>query len=201
MSKPRPADPVKLLASVLASETVMLNRALIALSDLCGSFDFISALMPFDYTDYYAAEMSSSLLRRFVFFETLIGPETLPDIKIVTNGIEDSLAAQNGRRQVNIDPGYIALAHLILATGKGYTHRPYLRDGIYADLTLVFRDRSFQPLPWTYPDYLDGKMIEMFNRIREKYVIQLKMGPSVSESCNACRIEIPHAGLEKGVKL
>jgi hypothetical protein len=202
MSKPGPADPVRLLASVLASEAVMMNRALMSLSALCGSFDFISALMPFDYTDYYTTEMGSPLLRRFVFFETLIGPETLPDVKIVTNSIEESLTGRNGRRQVNIDPGYIALAHLILATGKGYTHRPYLRDGIYADLTLIFRDRSFHPLPWTYPDYLDEKMIELFNRIREKYVIQLKMGqPSVSESCNTCRIEIPPAGLENGVKL
>jgi len=197
MSKPRPAAPVKLLASVLASGTIMMNRALMALSDLCGSFDFISVLLPFDYTDYYAVEMGSPLLRRFVFFERLIGPETLPDVKIVTNGIEESLTGQNGRRQVNIDPGYIALAHLILATGKGYTHRPYLRDGIYADLTLIFRDRSFKPLPWTYPDYLDEKMIEMFNRNREKYVIQLKVGQSSdSESCNARWIVIPHTGLE-----
>jgi hypothetical protein len=93
---------------------------------------------------------------------------------------------------VNIDPGYIALAHLILATGKGYTHRPYLREGIYADLTLAFRDRSFKPLPWTYPDYSDEKMVELFNRVRDKYVIQLKMGrSSLGESGSACRMEIP----------
>jgi hypothetical protein len=70
-------------------------------------------------------------------------------VKGWTNGLEERLAA-GGKRRVNIDPGYLARAHLILATGKGYTHRPYLRDGIYADLTLVFQQGGFQPLPWTY---------------------------------------------------
>jgi hypothetical protein len=79
------------------------------------------------------------------------------------------------KRRVNIDPGYISLAHLILATGKGYTHRPYLRDGIYADLTLIYIGKSFRSLPWTYPDYAEEGAIEMFNRIRAKYVAQLKL--------------------------
>ena len=57
---------------------------------------------------------------------------------------------EGGKRRLNIDPGYIAQAHLILATGKGFSHRPYLRDGIYADLTLIFQDGTFRSLPWTY---------------------------------------------------
>jgi hypothetical protein len=65
-------------------------------------------------------------------------------------------------------------AHLILATGKGYSHRPYLRDGIYADLTLIYSGKSFQSLPWTYPDYGEKPAIEMFNRIRAKYLMQSK---------------------------
>ncbi len=78
------------------------------------------------------------------------------------------------KRRVNIDPGYVSQAHLILATGKGYAHRPYLRDGIYADLTLMYRDRKFHSLPWTYPDYAGEEMIGMLDRIREKYTLQLR---------------------------
>jgi hypothetical protein len=63
---------------------------------------------------------------------------------------------------------------LILATGKGYSHRPYLRDGIYADLTLIFSDGTFRPLPWTYPDYAGRQMIGLLNRVREKYLLDLK---------------------------
>jgi hypothetical protein len=64
---------------------------------------------------------------------------------------------------------------LILATGKGYSHRPYLRDGIYADLTLIYQNRQFCSLPWTYPDYADEKQLEIFGKIRARYLIQLKM--------------------------
>jgi hypothetical protein len=98
----------------------------------------------------------------------------LPDIKLATNDIEDR-SALDKRRQINIDPGYISKAHLILATGKGYTHRPYLRDGIYADLTLIYQGKKFCPLPWTYPDYAEGEQISMFSKIRAKYLSQLKM--------------------------
>jgi hypothetical protein len=124
------------------------------LSSTYGQADFISAIIPFDYTDYYCTEMGENLVRRFLTMEKLIRPEELPDIKLATNGFEDKLNS-NSRRQVNIDPGYISKAHLILATGKSYTHRPYLRDGIYADLTLVYQGKKFCSLPWTYPDYED----------------------------------------------
>jgi hypothetical protein len=97
----------------------------------------------------------------------------LPDIKLATNEIEDK-SALNSLRQVNIDPGYISKAHLILATGKAYTHRPYLRDGIYADLTLVYQGKKFCSLPWTYPDYADEKQLLMLSKIRAKYLLQLK---------------------------
>ena len=70
--------------------------------------------------------------------------------------------------------GYLSKAHLILATGKGYSHRPYLRDGIYADLTLIYQDKKFCSLPWTYPDYADEKQHLIFSRIRARYLLQLK---------------------------
>jgi hypothetical protein len=131
-------------------------------------------VIPFDYTDYYRAEMGDDLVRRFVTMEELIRPEALPDIKLATNEIENRQTSDDQRR-INIDPGYISKAHLILATGKSYTHRPYLRDGIYADLTLVYQGKKFCALPWTYPDYADERQLVMLARIREKYLLQLKM--------------------------
>jgi len=70
---------------------------------------------------------------------------------------------------VNIDPGYIALEHVILATTKGYAHRIYLKNGIYADLTLIYRDGTYRPLDWTYPDYAEKDTISLFNRWRDYY--------------------------------
>lgn len=90
------------------------------------------------------------LVRRMVSFGPLIRPEALPEIKCLTNRME-ALHEQGDQRRVNIDPGYLSPSHLILATGKGYSHRPYLRDGIYADLTLIFSDGTFRPLPGPIP--------------------------------------------------
>ncbi|MFA4916068.1 MAG: DUF4416 family protein [Syntrophales bacterium] len=173
MSKPNCAESVKLITSILSGDKDLLNKALEVLDGQYGRADFISALLPFNYTDYYAKEMGPALVRRFVSFESLVRPESLPDIKIGTNGIEERFSV-NGKRSVNIDPGYISYAHIILATGKGYSHRPYLRNGIYADLTLLYQDKTFCSLPWTYPDYAEVDIVEMFNKIRAKYVLQAK---------------------------
>jgi hypothetical protein len=173
MSRPSTAESVKLVASVFYADSGLLKGVLEELSGEYGNVDFISREMPFDYTEYYAKEMGSSLKRRFVFFEKPVRPESLPDIKNFTNCVEDGYAI-SGLRRVNIDPGYVSKAHLILATGKGYTHRPYLRDGIYADVTLIYTDGSFHPLPWTYPDYAERRVMDLFKKIRAKYVEQLR---------------------------
>jgi hypothetical protein len=173
MSDPQPPEVVKLIASLFSGDGRMLGDAVQALSEKYGKADFISVPAPFTYTDYYEKEFGGSLIRRFIAFERLIRPETLPDVKLWTNALEKRLSAE-GRRRVNIDPGYLAKAHLILATGKGYTHRPSLREGIFADLTLIYRDKSFHTLPWTYPDYAGGEVIGMLTRIRDKYLLQMK---------------------------
>ncbi|MBN2397213.1 MAG: DUF4416 family protein [Deltaproteobacteria bacterium] len=172
MSRPTSPEPVKILSSIFSGSTDTLHRTIQILSETWGDIDYISALLPFTYTDYYAQESGDHLVRRFVTFETLVPPDTLPDIKLATNRVEEAFM-QDGNRLVNIDPGYLSPAHLILATGKAYTHRPYIRDGIYADLTLIFVDHTFRRLAWTYPDYADEHTIAMFNNIRERYMIQL----------------------------
>lgn len=173
MSKPTQALPVKLVFSVFAPATGILNDTINGLSALYGQPDFVSEQIPFDYTDYYSPEMGEKLVRRFLSMEKLIRPEALPDIKLATNEIEEESAVA-GHRQVNIDPGYLSQSHLILATGKGYSHRPYLRDGIYADLTLIYQGKKFCSLPWTYPDYADEKQLAMLSAIRSRYLLQLK---------------------------
>ncbi|MCL2669930.1 MAG: DUF4416 family protein [Syntrophaceae bacterium] len=173
MSRPQPAEAVKLLASLFGGEGGLIEAAIRDLAERYGRVDYLSAPLDFAYTDYYEREFGGGLFRRLVAFERLVAPDMLPDVKLWTNGLEKRLAA-GGKRCVNIDPGYLARPHLILATGKGYTHRPYLRDGIYADLTLVFRQGAFHPLPWTYPDYAGEMMIAILTRIREKYILQLK---------------------------
>jgi len=117
--------------------------------------------------------MGGALLRRFVSFERLIRPDELPAVKLCTNGLEEEFR-EGGARRVNIDPGYVARQHFILATGKGFSHRPYLGRGIYADLTLEYRKETYRPFEWTYPDYRAERTIRMLNGLRRRYRMQLK---------------------------
>lgn len=173
MSRPRQAEAVKLLMSIISAEDGGFCDVMQILAAHFGRPDFIGAQMPFDYTSYYEKEMGRSLVRRMVSFDELIPPESLPDVKLLTNLVEEQFSS-DGRRKINIDPGYLSLAHLILATGKGYTHRPYLRGGIYADLTLIYTDGAFSVLSWTYPDYAGREILATLNKIRNKYIISLK---------------------------
>lgn len=173
MSSVTEADPAKLVVSVISADRELIAQAIKDLSGQFGRPDFISGHLPFEYTSYYEAEMGPGLVRRLVSFEELIRPEALPKIKGTANRIE-SVYAENGRRKVNIDPGYLNRCQLVLATGKPYAHRPYLREGVYADLTLVFRGGSFQPLEWTYPDYAGLEIRCLLSQIRDKYLLQLR---------------------------
>jgi hypothetical protein len=181
MSIPKEAKAVKLIASILITDENKLSEVLKQLTDQFGDADYLSPLMPFFYTDYYRREMGSPIERMFVAFQALVRPESLPDIKLWTNGLERKLSGDGGRR-ANIDPGYLSAGNLILATGKGYAHRPYLRNGIYADLTLMYAKKCFQVLPWTYPDYAEQKTRDMLMKIRAKYILQLKMNASYADA-------------------
>jgi hypothetical protein len=173
MSLPRRPQDVKLVVSLLSGDSALITAAVREMSAKYGPIDYISSPIDFSFTDYYEKEFGSALVRRFIAFERLVRPESLPDVKLWTNGLEERCCCRQNRR-INIDPGYMAPAHLILATGKGYSHRPYLRDGIYADLTLLYSKGAFQSLPWSYPDYTEEKMIGRLVRIREKYLLQLR---------------------------
>jgi hypothetical protein len=178
MGKPKEPQPAKLFMSLIASENGLFHQALQDLCSICGETDTISQRLPFDFTDYYTPEMGKPLFRHFITFKRLISIPVLPEMKQATNRLEEKYAAPNGNRRVNIDPGYICLEHVILATTKGYSHRPYLRDGIYADLTLIYQKKSFQPLEWTYSDYRQEEVIALFNQFRKKYREDLRGGPT-----------------------
>ncbi|OGP91720.1 MAG: hypothetical protein A2156_14580 [Deltaproteobacteria bacterium RBG_16_48_10] len=176
MGKPKEPKPAKLFMSIIASGDDILHQGVQDLRSTFGEIDFMSERLPFGFTDYYAEEMGENLFRRFMTFGRLISIPLLPEIKLTTNRLEEKYSTSKGNRRVNIDPGYVCLEHVILATTKGYTHRPYLRDGIYADLTFIYRNKSFLPLEWTYPDYRQDEVIRLFNQFRKKYVEDLKGG-------------------------
>jgi hypothetical protein len=176
MGKPKEAQEAKLFVSLIAPDEAIFQQGAVSLQTVFGETDWVSERYPFNLTQYYAKEMGSSLFRRFITFRRMILIPMLPEIKLTTNRLEEQWATQEGNRRINLDPGYLCLHHIVLATTKGYTHRPYLREGIYADLTLIYRDKSFQALEWTYPDYRQAPVIEFFNQVRKSYLNGLMQG-------------------------
>ena len=171
MSSLKLPPPAKLIMSLVFHKKDIAETVIQELTFLFGPIDFMSEILPFDHTDYYYPEMGQPLFRRLISFLELIPPQELPAIKVKTNALEQKYAISQ-KRQINIDPGYLTAERLILATGKNYTHRVYLRDGVYADLTLIYQKKDSQALPWTYPDYASEPIKEILRLIRKKYLYQ-----------------------------
>jgi len=170
MATPTQPEPVKLIAGLLAGRTEWLDAATDRLVERFGPVDIASELIEFDFTDYYRRQMGPDLLRKFVAFERLIGPGELAPIKLATNDIEAKLAERLGDvpRPVNIDPGYVQSAKLVLASAKDFAHRVYLADGIYGEVTLQYRRGRWESSPWTFPDYGGGRYDGFLHAVRQR---------------------------------
>lgn len=175
MGEAKAPELVKLIASVFSGDEGSLARAESLLSIEYGPLDYHSELLQFDHTDYYAPEFGAPLVREIVAFERLIDPGCLYMVKCRTNELEGADSVGQHRR-VNIDPGYVSLSKLVLATTKDHVSRIYLRNGIYAEVTLRYQGGTFHPWPWTYPDYASSSYIAIMNLIREQYHRQLRAG-------------------------
>ena len=167
-----PPLPVKLFFGMLSPEPLLFDICIEILSSEYGSIDYRSDTWPWDKTDYYRMEMGTGILRKFIFCERLIDPAVLPSVKQFTNALENTFAlpgVDKPRRRINLDPGYLTEAKVVLATTKDFSHRVYIGSEIYAEVTLRYSvsDRHFVPLDHTYPDYRSEEYISMFNKARE----------------------------------
>ena len=173
MSLPRSPKPAKLIAGFFLKEKAMAAGIVCDLQKRLGSVDMVSDWLDFDFTTYYEKEMGAPLYRRLIVFKTLVAQSQLAAIKQMTNRLENNYQRQ-GQRRVNIDPGYLTAERFVLASGKNFTHRIYLGQGIFADLTLIYQKGDFQALPWTYPAYADRRLIDFLSLVRNKYMLDLK---------------------------
>ncbi|HTY45607.1 MAG TPA: DUF4416 family protein [Patescibacteria group bacterium] len=165
--------PVKLFTGLIFQDSAIFEQAKAVLARHFGRIDLQSSILPFIHTDYYEKEFGTGLKRAFVSFARLIPAEELSRIKVKTNQIERKFCRAESRR-INIDPGYLDLGKLVLASTKDHGHRIYLGRGIYAEVTLFFQDKTFQPWPWTYPDYKTAGYIAVLNQMRACYAGQIK---------------------------
>ena len=161
-------DPTKLIVGLLSPDQNLLAQTHSALVEGFGTISTKSPEIPFNFTDYYQKEMGPGLIRQWVGFQGLVEPDQLYDFKQRTGLLEKRFRGPDGRRRVNIDPGVLTLHNFVLASTKGFAHRIYMREGIFAELTLVFQSGKFQPLAWTYPDYQTPVCQDFLMRCRKE---------------------------------
>jgi len=174
MAEPEEPAPVKLFVAVLWREQDALAAVREPLVQEFGETDFESPPVPFDVTDYYAPEMGAPLFRSLLCFERTISPQSIVDVKLLTNALEGELADETGRRRVNLDPGYMDFHKVVLPSAKYGGQKIYLDRGIWADPTLRYTKGRFQASEWTFPDFKDPRYEPHLLRIRELYKTGLK---------------------------
>jgi hypothetical protein len=175
-AKPK-VKPVKLVCGILHAGSADIESLDSRLIEILGPIDLKSSVFDFIFTDYYSSEMGGDLKKRFYSFERLIGPESLPDIKNSTRQLEADFF-EKSKRTINIDPGYLEESKLVLASTKNFSHRIYLRDNIWAEVTMRYVRGKFVKHDWTYPDWSQDLAIEFLMKVREKYRKQLEANAS-----------------------
>jgi len=172
-AKPGHDNLVKLFTGFFSSDTGIFPEVKKCLEKKFGTVDLESPAIDFHHTEYYEKEFGKKLKRIFFSFSELQPLEKIYKAKLITGEIEKKFC-DAGRRRVNLDPGYIDMAKLVLFTTKDYSHRLYLGENIYGEVTLKFEKGVFAAWPWTYPDYKTREYTDFFMKVRGIYHEALK---------------------------
>lgn len=165
----------KLIVGVIYHDKEVFEAALEALKERFGEWDFVSEEFSFseDFSTYYDGELGGEGLRRIYSFDRLIDPAEQAEIKEFTNALEAKLSI-DGKRKINLDPGFLNHGRLLLATTKATGFRIPLKRGIYTELTLFYARGKWNKLPWTYRDYQSELVQKFLSSVRKKYLSQRK---------------------------
>ncbi len=166
-----------LVVAVFSRHATALEFARRRLTEIFGPIGLSGDPFSFHHTAYYAASMGSNLLKQILVFRELVPLDSLADRKRETIKLEHEL--KQGlqfaeERPINIDPGLLTLGKFMLATTKDQAHRIYLRDAIFAEVTLRYQEGAWEPWPWTYADYREPSVREFLNKARDYYKQRLR---------------------------
>jgi Domain of unknown function (DUF4416) len=168
----RKSHPPMLVVACFSRHLEALAWAETRIKEKYGDVILTSPDFDFHQTKYYEATMGPSLKKRFLAFAELVPLDCLADVKLFTIDLERQLAETRqfpDVRPLNLDPGLLQLGKFMLATTKDQAHRIYLRDGIYAEVTLRFHDGAFDIWPWTYRDYQEPEVRAFLGEVRDVY--------------------------------
>jgi hypothetical protein len=179
MGTPSSFPPVTPLVAMLAAEPAHFQAAKPALEELFGPVELESELYPFEKTKYYTDTMGQALKRQFFTFQRLADPGELAAWKLTANALEEELKSKLApagvpARPINLDPGYLTGSKLVLASTKTFAHRLYLRDGIFAEITMNFRASKWLSHQFTFPDFKSGMYDDFLNRARDRHLRKIR---------------------------
>jgi len=178
MAQPRSTPAALLIVAAFSRHDDALAWARRKLEEAHGPIALSSPAYAFDMTRYYEPAMGAGLRKVLWAFARRIDPARLADVKLASNALEGELAAQGlypEARPLNLDPGILTLGKFLLATTKDQAHRVYLRDGVFAEVTLRFEAGAFEPWPWTYADYREPAVRGFLREAREYYRERLRV--------------------------
>jgi uncharacterized protein DUF4416 len=177
LGAPHAHPPVKLLIALLTSDLQIMEEVERRLCAAYGAIEDRTEIFLFTFPGPFQREMGENLKKRIICFETLLPIEQLPEVKKFTNDLEWEYREhlqERSRRVINLDPGYLTLSKVLLASTRNYSHHVYLKDGVYGELLLRFHRGALRNLPWTYADYRSHLAHSFFTKVRERYHTQLK---------------------------
>ena len=175
MGKAEAFEKEKLIIGIIYPTNELYEKIMELLTEKFGAIDFMTEEFSFseEFSSYYDEEIGGEARRRILSFETLVDPAEQADIKIYTNMVEAEFS-KDGKRKINLDPGFISHGRLMLATTKKTGFRVPLSGGIYTELTLFYARGGWQKLPWTYRDYQSKRVQDFLTVVRKKYLEQRK---------------------------
>lgn len=162
--------PVVVLLAVISRYDEALAWTVERAASVWGPVALRSETFAFCETDYYESTMGANLGKTFLAFERLADAGEVGPWKHRTNAWEAEYAAWGRHpepRPLNLDPGYITLAKLVLASTKDHAHRLYLGGGMFAEVTLSYKSGRWQEQPWTFPDYRRSDYQAFFGQVRD----------------------------------
>ncbi len=181
----KPPPPAKCFTAIMTTADAYHTRAEEALEQALGPIDSHSDRYDFSrFSAYYDQEMGGRVWKYFVTFTRLMPMDSLVAVKLVAEALQKHFAVQEQetfRRTINLDPGYLTGWNLVLSTVKNYAHRQYLGQGIFGEVTLLYHNHAYEPLPWTYCDYASQVVIDFFTQVRSDYLKQLEDWSGKSE--------------------
>ncbi|WP_146533626.1 DUF4416 family protein [Rubripirellula reticaptiva] len=169
MSQIRLVEPVVRICAVITRYRDAMDWAIERISPYWGPVTATSDSVPFEAGGFYDASMGVGLTKTLIAFGDYQDPGGLADWKVQTNLWESDYAAlgrHDETRPINLDAGYFSQAKLVLATIKDRDHRIYLRDGIFAEVTLNYVGKRWVHHRWSYPSYRTTEVATFALRLR-----------------------------------